>query len=224
MEKLFYEEFNISLNFDETIYSTLLQRYKELFTGDGFGGEDVPYDIEGYLTEIDTGVIDAAYMNSRFERYYKDLQQDKIDPNQLQETLNDLHKSFAMLSQEEQKYANIFLHDVQSGNIKIEQGKTFRDYITEYQSVAKNEQINKVTAIFDLDKNKLKELINAGVDESNINEFGRFDDLVESVDKVKAKEYFERIENITIPQFKVNIKVHNLLQEFILKNGIDIKE
>lgn len=223
-EKLFYEEFNISLNFDETIYSTLLQRYKELFTGGGSGGEDVPYDIEGYLTEIDTGVIDAAYMNSRFERYYKDLQQDKIDPNQLQETLNDLHKSFAMLSQEEQKYANIFLHDVQSGNIKIEQGKTFRDYITEYQSVAKNEQINKVTAIFDLDKNKLKELINAGVDESNINEFGRFDDLVESVDKVKAKEYFERIENITIPQFKVNIKVHNLLQEFILKNGIDIKE
>ena len=223
-EKLFYEEFNISLNFDETIYSTLLQRYKELFTGDGSGGEDVPYDIEGYLTEIDTGVIDAAYMNSRFERYYKDLQQDKIDPNQLQETLNDLHKSFAMLSQEEQKYANIFLHDVQSGNIKIEQGKTFRDYITEYQSVAKNEQINKVTAIFDLDKNKLKKLINAGVDESNINEFGRFDDLVESVDKVKAKEYFERIQNTTIPQFKVNIKVHNLLQEFILKNGIDIKE
>ena len=78
--------------------------------------------------------------------------------------------------------------------------------------------------IFDLDKSKLKELMNAGVDESNINEFGRFDDLVESVDKVKAKEYFERIENTTIPQFKVNIKVHNLFQEFILKNGIDIKE
>ena len=67
------------------------------------------------------------------------------------------------------------------------------DYITEYQSVAKNEQINKITAIFDLDKNKLKELMNAGVDESNINEFGRFDDLVESVDKVKAKEYFDLI-------------------------------
>ena len=60
------------------------------------------------MIEIDTEVIDAAYMNSRFERYYKDLQQDKIDPNQLQETLNDLHKSFAMLSQEEQNMRTYF--------------------------------------------------------------------------------------------------------------------
>ena len=46
--------------------------------------------------------------------------------------MTDLHKSFAFLTQEEQKYANTFLHDVQTGDVKIVDGKTFRDYIFEY--------------------------------------------------------------------------------------------
>lgn len=54
------------------------------------------------------------------------------DPATVEETLTDLHKSFAFLTQEEQKYANIFLHDVQTGDVKIVDGKTFRDYIFEY--------------------------------------------------------------------------------------------
>lgn len=37
------------------------------------GGGDVPFDINGYLTEIDTGKIDADYMNSRFDKYLKQL-------------------------------------------------------------------------------------------------------------------------------------------------------
>ena len=67
------------------------------------------------------------------------LRQDDIDQDQLQELLDELHKSFAILTQEEQKYANIFIHDVQSGNAEIEDGKPFMDYITEYQFRSKNE-------------------------------------------------------------------------------------
>ena len=38
--------------------------------GSGAGtAPDVPYDIDGYLTEINTGKIDADYMNSKFEKY-----------------------------------------------------------------------------------------------------------------------------------------------------------
>jgi type I restriction enzyme, R subunit len=81
-------------------------------------------------------------MNSRFDKYLKVLRQDDIDKDQLQATLDELHKSFATLTQEEQKYANIFIHDVQSGNIEIEDGNSFRDYITEYQFRAKNEQVS----------------------------------------------------------------------------------
>jgi type I restriction enzyme R subunit len=215
----------VEMKLDENIYLVLAMRYKELFSGSGAGGDDdVPFEIAGYLTEIDTGKIDSDYMNSRFEKYLKILTQEQIDEAEMRDTLDDLHKSFARLTQEEQKYANIFLHDVESGNATMEPGKTFRDYITEYLSKAKNDQIHRIVRFLGLDEKKLRNLMAAHVTEASINEFGRFDDLKASVDKAKAKEYFERLENATIPTFKINIKVHNLLQEFILKGGFDIEE
>jgi type I restriction enzyme R subunit len=65
-------------------------------------------------------------------------------------------------------------------------------------------------------------MMDLGATEKNLNEYGRFDDLKSTVDKTKAKEYFEKIEGETIPAFKVNIKVHNLLQDFIVLGGFEI--
>lgn len=215
----------VDMKLDENTYLVLAMRYKELFGGSGGGGgDDVPFEIDGYLTEIDTGKIDSDYMNSRFEKFLKILTQGDVDVAEMRKTLDDLHKSFAILTQEEQKYANIFLHDVESGNARMESGKTFRDYITEYQFKAKNDQIQSISRILGVDEKKLRNLLAANVNEANINAFGRFDDLKTSVDKVKAKEYFEKLENIKILPFKINIRVHNLLQEFILKGGYDIEE
>lgn len=216
----------VDMKIDENTYLVLALRYKELFGGSGGGGgdDDVPFEINGYLTEIDTGKIDSDYMNSRFEKFLKILKQDDVDVAEMRKTLDDLHKSFAILTQEEQKYANIFLHDVESGNARMQSGKTFRDYITEYQFRAKNDQIQSISRILGVEEKKLRNLLAANVNEANINEFGRFDDLKASVDKVKAKEYFEKLENVKIPPFKINIRVHNLLQEFILKGGFDIEE
>ena len=161
-------------------------------------------------------------MNSRFEKYLKMLYNNSIDEAQKQKTLDELHKSFASLSQEEQKYANIFLHDVQSGNTIIESGKTFRDYITEYQFSAKNNQIHQMAQLLGLDEVKLRKMMNENVTDKNINEYGRFDSLLQSVDKSRAKEYFEKRDNEDIPLFKVNIKVHDLLQRFITSGGFEI--
>lgn len=41
-------------------YLTLVQRYKELLSsGGGMGGDDIPFEIDTHITEIDTGKIDA---------------------------------------------------------------------------------------------------------------------------------------------------------------------
>jgi type I restriction enzyme R subunit len=214
----------IEMKFDENTYLILALRYKELFSGgDGIGGlDDVPYEIDGYLTEIDTGVIDANYMNSRFEKFLKTLKKEGVDSDKTQQTLDELHKSFASLSQMEQKYANIFIHDVQSGDVSIEGGYSLRESITEYQSKAKNEEIYHITHVFGLDETKLRNMMNSGITDSNINEYGRFDELKETVDKNKAKEYFEKLEDAKFPPFKINIKVHNLLQKFIISGGFEI--
>lgn len=213
----------IDVVLDENDYLVLAVRYKELFSSKGGSGGsgEIPFDIVGYLTEIDTGRIDADYMNSRFEKYLRTLSLEGADVLQLQQCLDELHKSFASLTQEEQKFASIFLRDVQSGNLVPETDKTFRDYIYWYQSNAQNDRIRKVSQTLGLDEAMLRGMINTGVTEHNINEYGRFDALKATADKVKAKNYFEQLENTTIASFKINIKVHNWLQRFILSGGQD---
>jgi len=210
------------LNLDENTYLILVQRYKELSSvgGGGGGSTEIPFEIEGYITEIDTDKIDTDFMNSRFNKYLKTITQG--DANEVEKTLNELHKSFATLSQEEQKYANIFLHDIQNGDIQVDENKTFKEYITQYQANAKNSQITKLIQLFGLDGTKLQEMINSAVTETNLNDYGRFDALKESVDKAKAKAYFEALEGTAIPPFKINVKVHNLLKDFILNGGYDL--
>ena len=58
---------------------------------------------------------------------------------------------------------------------------------------------------------------------SNINEYGRFDELVKTVNFEKAKEFFDKLTNSNLSQFEVNMEVNELLTIFILSNGIDIE-
>ena len=215
---------NIEMAFDEKTYLVLVLRYKELSGGGGGGtGDDVPYDLVGYITEIDTGLIDADYMNSRFEKYLKLLNLEGASAEAVEQAETELHKTFATLSQEEQKYANIFLHDIQRGDVAITEGKTLRDYITEYLSKAKNDQIHRVAVALGVDEVKLRTIMSLRLNSTNINEFGRYDDLKKTVNKAKAKEYFEKIEGTKIIPPKVNVKVDNLLREFILGGGFEIE-
>jgi type I restriction enzyme R subunit len=209
---------------DENTYLILALRYKELFNGSGGGGgvDDVPYDIDTHLTEINTGAIDVNYMNSRFEKWLKTLHSDETTEELKKKVLADLHKTFATLTQDEQKYANIFLHDVESGDVKVDGGKTLRDYITEYQENAKNDRIHKFAMAIGVDETKLRVFLNLHVTNDNINEFGRFDELKASVNKDRAKEYFEKSEGSEVPPRKVQMKIDAILRSFVLSGGFDI--
>lgn len=215
----------VTMLLDKKTYQILALRYKELFSkGGSREGEDIPYDLDGHLTEIDTGLIDNDYMNSRFEKYRKLLVKEGVSQEAIEQALNDLHATFASLSQEEQKYANVFLHDVQTGDVYVEEGKSLKDYITEYMSRAKNEQVMKVVNTFGLDEKKLNALLAVKVTSDNINEFGRFDDLKADVDRAKAAAFFERLEGKKVPVYKVNMKVDELLRKFIIEGEFDIEQ
>ncbi|ENN99064.1 MULTISPECIES: HsdR family type I site-specific deoxyribonuclease [Pseudoalteromonas] len=211
-------EREVTLAIDEQTYLSLVLRYKELAGSDGGGGAgggEVPFDISGYLTEIDTGKIDTDYMNSRFDKYLKELDQGH-DKASVELTLNELHKSFSSLTQTEQKYAKLFLHDLQRGDAKLVDGHSFRDYINDYQNSEENRKINELVDDLGVDKSLLIELMSSVINEKNINQFGRFDNLKATIDIDKAKAYFEDKDGITIPPFKLRIKVDKHLQNFIL--------
>ncbi len=200
-------------------YLTLLQRYKELGGGGGGGSESLPFEIDSHITEIDTGKIDADYMNSRFEKYLKVLQSG--DEQARESTLADLHRSFTSLSQEDQKIAEIFLHDIQRGDVEIDPSRTFRDYLGDYQTAAKDKEIASIVAALGVDQAKLLALMNTHLTEANLNEYGRFDDLKATVDKPKAKAYFEGLTGTTLPMSRINIKASKLLSDFILRGALE---
>lgn len=216
---------SIDVAIDENTYFILVLRYKELTGGDSGTGDrdDVPYDLVGYLVEIDTGLIDAAYMNSRFDKYLKLLNAEGTTQQAIEQAETELHKTFATLTQEEQKYANIFLHDIQRGDAVITEGKSFRDYINEYLSKAKNDQIHCLATVLGLNETMLRNIMRLRLSENNLNEFGRYDEVKRTVDKAKAKAYFEAIEGTKIIPPKVSVKVDKLLRDFILNGGFEIQ-
>lgn len=207
---------------DERTYLILVQRYKELFSGGAGSGGDIPeapYELDGHITQIDTGLIDADYMNANFEKWLKCLEQ---DDEGLAAAREELHRSFASLSQEDQRFAELFLHDVERGDVALKEGMTLRDYITTYARRAKNAQVERVVEALGIDGELLAKMAALDLVESNINEFGRFDDLKDSVDKTRAKAFFEQKEGKPLPLFKVNIRAAELLKRFVLDGGFDI--
>jgi type I restriction enzyme, R subunit len=203
-------------------YQTLLQRYKELGGGGKTDGEAIPFEIDSYITEIDTGKIDADYMNTRFEKFLKVLK-DGGDEAAQAATLAELHRSFTSLSQEEQKVAEIFLRDVQRGDVQIDTERTFRDYLSDYQARAQDKQVAAIVEHLGVEKEKLVALMNASRSEANLNEYGRFDVLKETIDKQKAKAYLEAVEGEKLSPPKVNMKAANLLRRFILEDGFELE-
>lgn len=86
------------------------------------------------------------------------------------------------------------------------------------------DQIQSIVDALGVDKQELKSLLLLKLTPANINEFGRYDALKETIDKAKARAYFERIEGVKIILPKVNMKADALLRDFILKGGFHIKQ
>ena len=88
---------------------------------------------------------------------------------------------------------------------------------------ARNDRIHQLALDLGADEEKLKNMMSLNLNEGSLNEFGRYDDLKKTVDKAKAKAYFEKLEGTKIIPPKVNVKVDKLLREFILGGGNDLE-
>ncbi|WP_156031906.1 hypothetical protein [Selenomonas sp. AE3005] len=71
-----------------------------------------------------------------------------------------------------------------------------------------------------MDEKKLRDILKTAPTETDINEFGRFDDLLETLDKAKAKKFLAEREGKVIPVPMVKILSSKLLREFILTGNL----
>ena len=211
----------IDIVIDEITFHTLISRYKELAKGGGSGrGGDVAYDIDTHITEMDTAKIDADYMNSRFDLFLK-LLQGGFDQDQVDDALKDLHRSYSMLSQEEQRYADIFINDVRSGNITLDPKKSFRDYISDMMKTAEDDRIKRVVRRLGCYERLLREMMQRKVTKENIEAHGTFRELKESVNKKKATDFFIVVERQEFRPERLAMLIDHYLRYFILSGGHD---
>ena len=208
----------LKMELDEQTYKILLARYRELFQrGGGSGGDDNDvYQLEAYITETGAGTIDAEYINSKFIKFVKNLYTSGPGSEHVKVAQAELHNAFASLNQRDQRTAQRILHDIESGDLRLSPGKTIYDYIVDYQKRECDQQVYTLAEATGLNITKLQELISKDTTEQNINEQGRFDALVQTLDKAKAVDFLKKVTGQDVPKRFVITNMSSILRRFIL--------
>lgn len=207
----------VKMEFDEQTYKVLLARYRELFTKTtGGGGDDDVYQLEAYITETGAGTIDAEYINSKFIKFVKNLYTSGPGSEHVKAAEAELHNAFASLNQRDQRTAQRILHDIESGDLRLSPGKTIYDYILDYQKRECDQQVYTLSEATGMNITKLKELISKDTNEQNINEQGRFDELIRTLDKVKAVDFLKKVTGQDVPKRFVITNMSSIVRRFIL--------
>lgn len=208
----------VYVELDYNSYVSLLNRYKELAASTRGGGRhaprQVPFAIDTYISQIRMDAIDGRYIDDRFGKFLHAFNTDGANAESTLQVKEQLHTEFATLTATEQKYAYLIISDIQKG-MYIDEGKSFRDLLIQYQSKAESEQIHVVAKSLGVDEQMLRELVRRNVNEQTIDDKGSFSELKEKADISKAKEYFERSEKQKIDIWIVKIKLDRLLREFL---------
>ena len=211
---------------NEHLYTMLVTRSQDLLAllgGDHQNSEkdgDVPYDLEGYITSIDSGKIDTDYMNSRFTKYLKRLL-DRAESAQIESARQELHQTFAYLTQEEQKAATLFLSDIESGDLNIDPDtdKTFRDYITDYLQRDYDDNVHAFAQTLGLNEPKLRSLLKQRLPEKLLDQNPDYKALINECDVAQARNYLESHEHrkLSTPLVKAHLRQH--VRPFLLSDG-----
>lgn len=135
------------------------------------------------------------------------------------EAFKELHKTFASLSQKDQRTAMIILHDLQSGDLHLSPGKTIYDYIAEYQFRELHKQVMILAEATGINASQLEHIMSRNVTEQNLNEFSQFDNLKLTLNMAKTREFIAKVEGTEVPARLVIPKADKLLREFILDSS-----
>ncbi len=183
----------VEITFED--FSALLQRYNDLSKPRFPGEPRPPYDIDPHITVTETEKINTDYMNSLFTRYMT-IRRTEKDIEIVKKALEEVSRAFAFLSKTDQKYANIFIHDVESGELNPSPSMSMRDYITEYRHKAEDTKTHKLADVFGYNMEKLKAVL--AISGENINEYGKYDELVDGTDIKLAMKYFSEKEGHSV--------------------------
>jgi len=209
------ENRHAELLFDYHTYLVLVARYQDLAGGGGRGGNDeAAFELNPYITEQENARINQEYMETNFTQYKKAVIGG--DPAIIEAARLALHKDFATLSRERQRFASILLHDIESGDVDFTNVNSFTDLLNQYMNKAKKREITRVAEELGLDLAKFTALMDSHPTADNLNDFKRFDALLNTADGKKARPFLEQWSGQKLNPFKVRVMLDKYLRQFIL--------
>lgn len=228
--KEYYDKENdecVILEMTEKDYQILLQRYKEL-KNPPLGPSDPPIELPeidfNYNIVEQTSKIDYDFMNENFDKYIKALLVDGVSSEEVEELKSNLHKNFANLASDRQVFAEMIINDLENGDLRIVEGRDFNYYINAYSISELDKQIVELVKFSELDEHRLRELMALKLNENNLNEYGRFDVLLNSInyDLVRAK--LSALKGDIVPPFKAKLYMNKVLRKFLLEDPFSLEE
>ena len=151
--------------------------------------------------------IDAAYLESQFKIVtMKDIVNIEKDAKKMA-AIHEIETNLGILSEIQQKYARKILEDIKKGILEIVDGKTFLQYIQEYQEKVIRTNIHEFAEDFSIDEEELFNLyVSTGKQAVDVLWLDRLEDTADS-DRLQA--YY----NTSV--FQARIKFHKDIKDYI---------
>lgn len=86
----------------------------------------------------------------------------------------------------------------------------------------KDRVINEMVIQLGLDGELLKAMLNQNLTEQDIDVFGRFSRLKNSIDRKKSKTFIEKKLGKSVSMLQVNVEMDKMLRKFILTGSINL--
>ena len=202
-------EYGTRLDFDEKTYRILTMRYKDLPSNRGGGGSTAKpgYVLDTDLSTMEMDKIDAAYLEAQFKIVtMKDIINVEKDAKKMA-AIHEIETNLGILSEIQQRYARQILKDIKTGILEVVEGKTFLQYIQEYQEKTIRSNIHAFADNFGIDEDEMFSLYVA-TRKCEVDVL-RLDRLEATASKEKLKSYYN------VPIFKAHVKLHQDLKEYI---------
>ena len=87
-----------------------------------------------------------------------------------------------------------------------------------------NRIIAEIVDFTGIDEERLRELINLNLTTSNLDEFGRFESLVDSADVDLVTENLSKVKGKVVQQYRNNIYLDKILRKFLLEEPFNLKD
>lgn len=206
------------LPFNEKTYRILKMRYEDLPIGRSGGGGKIGagFVIDTDVSFMEMEKIDADYLEKRFQLITIAQIEAREDSADRQATaIKDIRDNLNTLPAYWQKWARMVLADIENGLLKVEKGKTFRNYIAEYASNTIQNAIQAEADRFGLCYDGLLEVYRNTTSEKDINEQNRLTNLEATADMNKVTAYFG------CSTFKAKARLDAYLTEYILNRKAD---